>query len=245
MPASKRKKGGQKATSKRAAKDTAKSETPADPESDSRRTQPSTYTAESPPEENAATDPAPESASSPRIPTPLTQPESSTPNPNHTPSLYIHKSPTPLSPGAKTASQDPGSAPPEHPVLPSSSPSIKPPLSASSPARQPTTTHPSTADLLTKIATLQSQTSTLQTQLSSTYAQLTAKTTPGSESESESGLSDPAAKAEAILKRHIRLLHEYNEIRDIGMGLMGLIADARGVRLAGVMGEFGVEAVGD
>ncbi|KAL3476098.1 Swi5-domain-containing protein [Aspergillus californicus] len=42
------------------------------------------------------------------------------------------------------------------------------------------------------------------------------------------------------VKRHIRLLHEYNEIKDVGQGLMGLIADARGVRQVDVQKEFGV-----
>ncbi|KAL4788016.1 Swi5-domain-containing protein [Aspergillus varians] len=46
------------------------------------------------------------------------------------------------------------------------------------------------------------------------------------------------------VKRHIRLLHEYNEIKDIGQGLMGLIADARGVRQVDMLKEFGV-AVSD
>jgi DNA repair protein Swi5/Sae3 len=42
------------------------------------------------------------------------------------------------------------------------------------------------------------------------------------------------------VKRHIRLLHEYNEIKDIGQGLMGLIADARGMRQVDVQRDFGV-----
>lgn len=42
------------------------------------------------------------------------------------------------------------------------------------------------------------------------------------------------------VQRHIRLLHEYNEIKDVGQGLMGLIADARGVRQVEVQREFGV-----
>ena len=42
------------------------------------------------------------------------------------------------------------------------------------------------------------------------------------------------------MKRHIRLLHAYNEIKDVGQELMGLIADARGVRLKEVMEEMGV-----
>lgn len=42
------------------------------------------------------------------------------------------------------------------------------------------------------------------------------------------------------VKKHIRLLHEYNEIKDVGQGLMGLIADARNVRQIEVQKEFGV-----
>ncbi|KAL3465773.1 Swi5-domain-containing protein [Aspergillus heterothallicus] len=42
------------------------------------------------------------------------------------------------------------------------------------------------------------------------------------------------------VKRHIRLLHEYNEIKDVGQGLISLIADARGMRQAEVQKEFGV-----
>lgn len=50
------------------------------------------------------------------------------------------------------------------------------------------------------------------------------------------------AAAKAIIKRHISLLHTYNEIRDIGQGLMGLISDSRGVRIKEVQEEFGVDA---
>ncbi|GAT30595.1 hypothetical protein RIB2604_03501550 [Aspergillus luchuensis] len=43
------------------------------------------------------------------------------------------------------------------------------------------------------------------------------------------------------VKRHIRLLHEYNEIKNIAQGLMGLIADARGVRQVDVQREYGLD----
>ncbi|KAJ5910951.1 DNA repair protein SWI5 [Penicillium subrubescens] len=43
------------------------------------------------------------------------------------------------------------------------------------------------------------------------------------------------------VKRHIRLLHDYNEIKDIAQGLMGLIAEARGVRHVDVQREYGVK----
>lgn len=50
------------------------------------------------------------------------------------------------------------------------------------------------------------------------------------------------AAAKAVIKEHISLLHQYNEMRDIGLGLMGIIADQRGVRLRDVQEEFGVDA---
>ncbi|KAF2106790.1 DNA repair protein [Lophiotrema nucula] len=46
--------------------------------------------------------------------------------------------------------------------------------------------------------------------------------------------------ANRIVKDHIKLLHEYNEIKDVGQGLMGLIADQRGVRIVEVQDEFGI-----
>ncbi|KAK4697031.1 DNA repair protein Swi5/Sae3, partial [Lecanoromycetidae sp. Uapishka_2] len=50
--------------------------------------------------------------------------------------------------------------------------------------------------------------------------------------------------AQATVKAHIKLLHDYNEIRDVGQGLMGIIADTRGVRVRDVYEDFGV-AEGD
>ena len=44
--------------------------------------------------------------------------------------------------------------------------------------------------------------------------------------------------ANAVIKEHIANLHRYNEIKDVGQGLMGLIADKRGVRVAEVMREY-------
>ncbi|KAK1081013.1 swi5-like zinc finger protein, partial [Friedmanniomyces endolithicus] len=38
------------------------------------------------------------------------------------------------------------------------------------------------------------------------------------------------SSANAVIKEHIGLLHRYNEIKDIGQGLMGMLADQRGVR---------------
>lgn len=44
------------------------------------------------------------------------------------------------------------------------------------------------------------------------------------------------------MQNHIRLLHDYNEIRDIGQGLLNLVADKRGVRYGDILEEFGVNA---
>jgi hypothetical protein len=51
-------------------------------------------------------------------------------------------------------------------------------------------------------------------------------------------------EAKKVIKEHIRRLHTYNEIRDVGQGLIGMIADQRGVRIVECQEEFGV-GVGD
>ncbi|RAR14340.1 dna repair protein swi5 sae3 [Stemphylium lycopersici] len=54
--------------------------------------------------------------------------------------------------------------------------------------------------------------------------------------------TDIMSAANRIVKEHIKLLHEYNELKDVGQGLMGLIADQRGVRIVEVQDEFGIDA---
>jgi hypothetical protein len=54
--------------------------------------------------------------------------------------------------------------------------------------------------------------------------------------------ADVMAAVNKIVKNHIKLLHEYNELKDTGQGLMGLIADQRGVRIVEVQDEFGIDA---
>ncbi|KAH8815595.1 Swi5-domain-containing protein [Xylogone sp. PMI_703] len=43
------------------------------------------------------------------------------------------------------------------------------------------------------------------------------------------------------VKKHIKLLHDYNDIKDIGQGLIGMIADNRGVRVRDLYPEFGLD----
>ncbi|RAL05606.1 SWI5/SAE3 family protein [Aspergillus ibericus CBS 121593] len=76
--------------------------------------------------------------------------------------------------------------------------------------------------LRTSIASLQSQITEIECQIAQTRTKLK---------------DDPST----TLQRHIRLLHEYNEVKDIAQGLMGLIADTRGVRQVDVQREYGVE----
>lgn len=49
-----------------------------------------------------------------------------------------------------------------------------------------------------------------------------------------------SADAAATVRDHIKLLHEYNEIKDVGLGLLGMIAEQRGARMKEVMEEFGL-----
>ena len=93
----------------------------------------------------------------------------------------------------------------------------------SPPPPPPSTSTPKHARLHSQIADLQSKISEVQSQLAASNAKL----------------SDPS-RADSIVKAHIKLLHQYNEIKDVGLGLMGLIADGRAVRVGDVMEEFGV-----
>ncbi|KAF1346476.1 Swi5-domain-containing protein [Delphinella strobiligena] len=47
--------------------------------------------------------------------------------------------------------------------------------------------------------------------------------------------------ANAKTKAHINQLQQYNEVKDIGTQLMGMIAEKRGVRIVEVQKEFGVD----
>ncbi|KAK1822182.1 hypothetical protein LTR12_003321 [Friedmanniomyces endolithicus] len=126
-----------------------------------------------------------------------------------------------------------------HPAPPSSDSAL--PSSPTPPKPGPSTAEdlapldPRLAALATKRTTL---TQTLE-DLTAHRATLIARTTL------RSGLSMPAewseeqrerqalSSANAVIKEHIGLLHRYNEIKDIGQGLMGLLADQRAVRATG------------
>jgi len=126
-----------------------------------------------------------------------------------------------------------------------------------SPAKQPVDPAQVHARLLATLADLEAK----RDAIIRTFPSYTSKSHPDmhgvasdtpkaqSESASEEPTEQPVTPqdtAEALLlarttiKRHIRLLHGYNEIRDVGQGLFGILAEQRGVRIVQVMEEFGV-----
>jgi len=101
-------------------------------------------------------------------------------------------------------------------------------------------TNPRLAAITAKKATLEATLASLQSRRSALVA----------EAKLPSGLDMPAdwteeqrtkqalASANEVIKEHIAHLHRYNEIKDIGQGLVGLIADKRGVRVSEVMTDY-------
>ncbi|KAH6681712.1 DNA repair protein, partial [Halenospora varia] len=75
---------------------------------------------------------------------------------------------------------------------------------------------------------IQARNATLQAEISAKKARL---------EEITKNLTVPAAET---VKTHIKLLHDYNDIKDIGQGLVGMIAENRGVRIGELYEEFGV-----
>ena len=98
------------------------------------------------------------------------------------------------------------------------------------------------AALLDSFASIPSISSLLQAQNQPTASTLTDTDSGASASVISTSPPDTAVlgAAKNIIAQHIKLLHTYNEIKDIGQGLMGLIADARGVRIVEVQEEFGI-----
>lgn len=116
------------------------------------------------------------------------------------------------------------------------------------PETEPNTTNPRLLALQTKLSTLHQTLSDLkaqrhqlatETKLPSGLA-LPTTTASGSPLPEDEILASALKSSNAVVKSHIALLHKYNEIKDIGQGLMGLIADKRDCRVVGVMEEFGV-----
>ncbi|RDW84732.1 hypothetical protein BP6252_02322 [Coleophoma cylindrospora] len=86
--------------------------------------------------------------------------------------------------------------------------------------------------------------SSIQTRISSLEAEIASKRAKLAEVTEELKYDAPANTAydpATTVKTHIKLLHDYNDIRDVGQGLLGMIADSRGVRVGTIYEEFGVD----
>ena len=124
---------------------------------------------------------------------------------------------------------------------PTSSPTIVKAEAAATPASL-STDNPRLTSLNAKRAALEQKLATLTSARASLVA----------DSKLPSGLDMPASwsddekekhamqTANVTIKEHIALLHKYNEIKDIGLGLMGWVAESRGVRQGVVMEEYGM-----
>lgn len=118
-------------------------------------------------------------------------------------------------------------------------------FSSSPAAPSPATTARSTARLTALQAKQDTLSATLATLLT-THATLVANAKLPSGLPLPDDLSDEErsaqalASASAVAKEHIGLLHTYNEIKDIGQGLLGLVAEGRGVRIRDLGEEFSV-----
>ncbi|KAF1850928.1 uncharacterized protein K460DRAFT_361682 [Cucurbitaria berberidis CBS 394.84] len=114
---------------------------------------------------------------------------------------------------------------------------------APTPARP---THPKTPQEIT-LAELKAQKATLLATLATLPAlQVLIEEIASSQAELSDDNVEPTevdimGAANKIVKDHIKLLHEYNELKDVGQGLMGLLADQRGVRILEVQEEFGID----
>lgn len=48
-------------------------------------------------------------------------------------------------------------------------------------------------------------------------------------------------RAGGVIRTHIKLLQEYNAVKDVAQGLMGILAEKKGVRIVDIMEEFGID----
>jgi len=66
----------------------------------------------------------------------------------------------------------------------------------------------------------------------------------GAQQPSQQDIDAALSTARSAIRDRIALLTKYNDIKDIGQGLMGLIAEQRGCRVVDVMESLGVEDEG-
>ncbi|KIX09534.1 uncharacterized protein Z518_00614 [Rhinocladiella mackenziei CBS 650.93] len=148
----------------------------------------------------------------------------------------------------------------ERTQLPAETSSPPPPTKSETPAPSPSLKNLSYSKLINSIQLLESKVISTEDQLATTLQEISRlKSFPPQAQESEqlrdesqprSSTAKSASSinkneaalqhAENIFTRHIALLKEYNEIKDIAMGMLSLIADKEDRRLVEVMEERGV-----
>jgi len=127
---------------------------------------------------------------------------------------------------------------------PSSSPSSKSSTQHSSSPTQPPNQSPRHNHLLARKQFLQDQISSLTTERN---ALVTNALNPrlavseSAESPTQTQIDLAVNKANVDIRTRVRQLQEYNDVKDIGTQLMGLIAENKGVRIAEVQRDFGVQ----
>ena len=140
-----------------------------------------------------------------------------------------------------------------HPTVPSSGDAIRsspPPTSSREhhevtssqhpPSDPVSPSNPRVDALVQKRTRLEATIAALEAERAEIAAKVKLPSDLASSSENESNVKAALTAAQRVVKEHIALLHKYNEIKDVGQGLMGMIADTRGVRIASVMEDFGV-----
>lgn len=104
-----------------------------------------------------------------------------------------------------------------------------------------------TQKLKSSIESMQQSITSTQSQLSSVLSQFRALQNPtrhvSAEEPSESSGTDEEtlSQAEATLRSHVKMLQQYNEIRDIALSLMQITAEREGKTFAQVMEEKGLD----
>lgn len=100
--------------------------------------------------------------------------------------------------------------------------------------------------LLARQSSLQATITTLTAERNSLVCNTLNKTTFSDPQEptanpSETAITTALEQANKKIKAHIDQLQQYNEIKDIGTQLMGMIAEKRGCRIVEVQEEFDVD----
>jgi hypothetical protein len=99
------------------------------------------------------------------------------------------------------------------------------------------------AKLKTSIAALESKISKTEADLSAKVHEITQLSSFPSQLHEEAGrdLEKIAlGHAQSVVNKYISRLKQYNEIKDIAMGMLSLIAEKRGERLADIMDDRGI-----